>query len=319
MQDFASLTSDQKSYILASMDTSTASTPVSYRLKDNRDSKSYWISKLRTDNSNPRGMISADGNKYQIWMTQNLDLDLETTPTNVAALTSKNTDLNSASGIYSTGYSTTNGVITWTPSTATVTDVANTSDQAYTPQSLDVGTSTYYYPGSTAGENGAQPASCVSNAADCEHWAAGNYYNWTAAVASNNSSAATTNYEQMFNSICPAGWRLPTGMTASNGYSDFNYLLVQQGVATNYVSSGNATWQSNGYFNIQSSPLYVLRSGTFGNGNLYEQNLSSLGHLWSNTSVDESLGYMLFYSSDGVFPNMGFYRVSGYPLHCLVR
>ena len=49
-----------------------------YQLKDNRDWKTYYVAKMK------------DG---RVWMTQNLDLDLETTPTNVAALTHDNTDL----------------------------------------------------------------------------------------------------------------------------------------------------------------------------------------------------------------------------------
>ena len=333
MQDFASLTSDQKSYILASMDTSTASTPVSYRLKDNRDGKSYWISKLRTDNSNPRGMISTDGNKYQIWMTQNLDLDLETSPNKVAALTSKNTDLNSASGIYSTGYSTTNGVITWTPSTATVTDVASTANSQTTPVSLDVGTSTYYYPGTTAGTNGDAPASCTSNSANCEHWNAGNYYNWSAAVASNDSSSQSTNGYEAASSICPAGWRLPSGITVANsasgstaasvaGSSDFGYLLVQQGITSSFgTANQNTGWSTNGYSNIQAAPLYIIRGGLF-SGSAFGYQASN-GSLWSGTTagiVDSTeRGCRLSYNSGFVNPANNSNRYNGFPVRCIAR
>lgn len=80
-------------------------------LTDIRDGKTYWIAKM------------ADGH---CWMTQNLDLDLETVPNKVTALTSENTDLN----VYNTngytdalGYSqdSTTNVITWTPERATLT------------------------------------------------------------------------------------------------------------------------------------------------------------------------------------------------------
>ena len=56
MQDFASLTSSEKTAVLASM---TAS--AQYTLKDSRDQKDYTVAKL------------ADGN---VWMTQNLDHDI---------------------------------------------------------------------------------------------------------------------------------------------------------------------------------------------------------------------------------------------------
>jgi len=72
-----------------------------YQLKDNRDWKTYYVAKMK------------DG---RVWMTQNLDLDLETMPTNVAALTHDNTDL---------GWTSLNTNATWTPSTATVTTAAD--------------------------------------------------------------------------------------------------------------------------------------------------------------------------------------------------
>lgn len=59
MQDFASLTSTQKTDVLKSMITDQQ-----YTLTDNRDGKEYYIAKLR------------DGN---VWMTQNLDHDIVTT------------------------------------------------------------------------------------------------------------------------------------------------------------------------------------------------------------------------------------------------
>ena len=111
LQDFATLSSEDKATVLESM-----APDQQYSLKDSRDQKTYYISKL------------ADGN---VWMTENLDLDLETTPTNVTALTSDNTNLK-LYGSYgydsSNGYSCSNasatcenGVITWTPERATST------------------------------------------------------------------------------------------------------------------------------------------------------------------------------------------------------
>ena len=43
----------------------------------------------------------------------------------------------------------------------------------------------------------------------------GNYYNWTAAIASNNSSSLTIQYQNAPNSICPKGWRLPMSYNGS--------------------------------------------------------------------------------------------------------
>lgn len=104
------------------------------QVQDIRDNKIYWILKAK------------DG---KCWMTQNLDLDLETTPTNVAALTSENTDLNTWNGRTSDnkytaadGYSETGGVITWTPPQATIDGTSGsftwTDDQNFI-KSVDVG------------------------------------------------------------------------------------------------------------------------------------------------------------------------------------
>ena len=307
LQDFTSLAGIDRHSVLNSMGLNEQ-----YQLKDSRDNKKYWISKLETSCDNPRAMSYTWGEDtvcYQVWMTQNLDLDLETTASNVLALDSSNTDINTCGdGIYATGYSVVNGKCTYTPSTATVTNVANTSNSQTTPISLDVGTA-YYYPGDVAGTNGALPASCPTDES-CKHYLAGNYYNWTAAVASNNSASQTTDYTNATNSICPAGWGLPSGLTAANGYSDFGYLLVQHGITSSFGTAGQAlNWNTDGYVKIQSSPLYATRNGNFAGGSFYNQ--ASGGHLWSGTSGSGTNAYYLGYGSSNVRPADDNYRQYG--------
>ncbi|MBR3322280.1 hypothetical protein IKG05_01420, partial [Candidatus Saccharibacteria bacterium] len=107
--------------------------PSELQVIDVRDDNVYWITKL------------ADGH---CWMTQNLDLNLSTS----TALTSEDTNLKVASGNgYSTGYSESGGVITYTPSMATTnswegsnrnnfSDWDNTDGiQQKTPKSWDTG------------------------------------------------------------------------------------------------------------------------------------------------------------------------------------
>ena len=297
MQDFASLTSTELAQVKTSMTTNT-----SYQLTDSRDGTKYWITKLQTASSNPR---ATDG--YQIWMTQNLDLDLSTSK----ILNSTDTDLVSCtSGIYSAGYTLNSGICYWTPGESTSTSMSSTTSTT-TPQSYNPG-NVYYY------QNQSASTTCTT-ANECLHWHIGNYYNWSAAVASNNSSSQTANYAYAGNSICPAGWRIPTSLTSASGYSDFNYLLVQQGIAVNYVGAGaNATWATNGYSNIQGAPLYIVRSG-YNNGSSLSDAAAG-GHLWSGSSVSSTHAYNLYYDSGGVGP-AGDYgdRYTRLPVRCLVR
>lgn len=297
MQDFAKLTSSELAKVKASMTTNT-----SYQLTDSRDGTKYWITKLQTASSNPR---SIDG--YQIWMTQNLDLNLSTSTT----LSSEDTDLRTCgSGIYATGYTFSGGTCYWTPSASTENSM-NATTSTTTPQSYNPG-DVYYYQDQSA-------STTCTTANECLHRHIGNYYNWTAVIASNDSSNQTTNYTYAANSICPAGWRVPTSLTSEAGYSDLNYLLVQQSIATNYVgASTDAIWQTNGYSNIQGTPLYIVRSG-YNNGSSLSVAAAS-GYLWSGSSVSSTLAYYFLYGSGDVYPARGLGdRFARLPMRCLVR
>ncbi|MBQ6593759.1 hypothetical protein IJI00_01655 [Candidatus Saccharibacteria bacterium] len=244
------------------------------QLIDTRDEKLYWVLKAQ------------DG---KCWMTENLDLDLETTPSSVAALTSLNTDLNVYDDdIYNEGYGYTynesTGLITWTPSSATYhnnaihQDGTKTGDnitnnsQNYSPRSWNLtvnGSEIYQKDGSTfdsAACNYFTTPACLGAdknfntepyAANGEHGKIGNYYNWSAAVASNNT---TTRVDSTYNaiadnpknSICPKGWRL-TRSSSTPAYNDFQNL---------YSAYDNVFSKANGY------PLWLVRAGYVSNGTL---------------------------------------------------
>ncbi len=156
---------------------------------DLRDNKSYWVAKLK------------DG---KCWMTQNLDLDFSASK----SYTPADTDL------------TTN----WTPerNIGTINVVSN-RDQAYgyaysdiDPYGVDPG-ELYTYPTSDYSKyyRYASLNDCVAASNDktgCLHYKVGNWYNWTASLASNDTSATEYSIaDQDFSgSICPRGWRLPT-------------------------------------------------------------------------------------------------------------
>ena len=293
-------------------------TGTQYQLMDNRDNKLYYIAKMQ------------DG---RVWMTQNLDLDLETTPNKVAALTHANTDL---------GWTTNDTSATWTPSAATVTTVAdwgtntNTTPVSYNPGDI------YYYYDKTSGTSGTtttysgNTASADCNAAHtdgtCDHYHVGNYYNWSAAVASNDTSSITTQYATANDSICPAGWRLPTGRTSTTStnpgyYSEINYTWVAEGLGRDYVTgTSSAVYlpdSANGWKNIRSSNMYMVAAG-YKNGTNAPASTTTYGYFWTNTNYSStSYAYAPYFYSSGLYPayynSTSTSRGRGMSVRCVAR
>ena len=235
------------------------------QLIDVRDNKIYWVAKLK------------DGN---CWMTQNLELDLIA---NSAILNSINTDIdinsyNPTSGAYSPegGYSKneSNNVVTWSPVRSTIAK-GNLSPYTWLDDnnsSCSYGSnSIYYYDISTSTRHTFDSLyECrAAGYTDCEHYEAGNYYNWSAAVASDNTIEFNEPSNNVNNSICPKGWKLPRrslkndfGTLSSSYPIDFRNPPLYFTYA-GYLNSGkinNAGGQSNYLVNSvsNSSRAYSL-------------------------------------------------------------
>ena len=160
---------------------------------DIRDHKTYNVARL------------ADGN---LWMTQNLDHDIKTDGSVI--YNSITTDLPDNS--------------TWIPSSDTKqssigSDISNDINRSeYEPRSYDVGTLYWDNEKSwpvteseciTAGYSFCTDLDNISSTGN-SHYHLGNYYNWTAAIAMNDSSNYHNN-KIVNQSICPAGWTLQRG------------------------------------------------------------------------------------------------------------
>ena len=291
------------------------------RLVDMRDKNLYYVTKEK------------DGN---CWMTQNLDLKLN--DPNTWHLTSENTDISDDPTVYTTtpyatGYTVNNGVYTWAPSNTTSDAIVdytnNTIDGTWThsyiaPASAEGG-DTYIY---TNGATGSDPdiiysllqacieANHTAADSDCRHYHVGNYYNWTAAIASNNSNNFSTNYNNAVNSICPKGWRLPIATDANNESRDFGDLLVAQGIMN---STTTTSYLTNGFINIRKAPLWFVRLGYINNGTLYNAALS--GNYWSSTVSGNFIAYDLGFSTQVVKPaeTIHLNRYYGGSIRCLAR
>ena len=287
------------------------------QLLDTRDNNLYWVAKLE------------DG---KCWMTSNLDLDIG--GTNVAALTSENTDISttaSGSGIYSAGYTEQDGVWTWTPVSTAITSnhvISGTSvpgwnDNNVTPYSAEGG-DTYYYTSNTTGNdiryNSLQACKNASHTEDeCKRYFAGNYYNWSAAIASNNSTnIGSTVGKIASNSICPKGWRLPNTSQTDNANNEFGRMLYQAEITTK-VSAGNDSvgYTTGGFNKLRSNPYYFVRSGNILGGTLNYP--GAYGNYWSSTVGGSTYAYYLTFGGTDTSPARNNDRYGGRSVRCVAR
>ena len=248
---------------------------------DVRDGKKYWVTKLK------------DGN---IWMTQNLDLDLDP----AKPLTSNDTDLtdHSLAGAYADdyNYNASTGVTTWTPERKTI-DFQNTTVTGW------------------KNDNNNPYSASKTDSAETGRTSLGNYYNWTAAIASNNSSSLTQDTisditKNPKNSICPKGWRLPTisnqSETVAGSTNEFARL--------NFLYNNGLTNTDAG---LVAPPLWFILGS-----NHRDVSIGFDGNYWSSTIYNSSYSYYINFRLGGVNPeaytsSLG--RSFGFSVRCVVR
>ena len=271
---------------------------------DIRDGKQYWVTRL------------ADGN---IWMTQNLDFDIDATRT----YTHNDTDL---------GWDPNNfdANATWTPDTTNGkynlpvngTSVPGWSNQNNYPYSADPGDVYYYTSNSTSDDiKYTSLSNCTSaghTEGECGHYHAGNYYNWTAAIASNNSANANNvTGEVAMSSICPKGWRLPNASQTDNEYNEFGRMFYEAGITAALANGNNSVNYKNGGFNeLRSGPYYFVRSGGVGS-NLDGPGVAS--RYWPGVISGNGSSYTLYFDSSQIAPSNSLSWGWGRSIRCLAR
>ncbi len=241
---------------------------------DQRDNKTYYVAKL------------ADGN---LWMTQNLDLDLNTGIT----LTPVNTDI----------------VTNWTPRVGTyATGDTTWNNSDTTPESYNPGDLcwTGLIDTSRSGTlgNASYATSCSEEGANL-HYHVGNYYNWTAAIAMNNSSAYVTQNTDVDQSICPAGWTLPKNGTTLTGSGSFYYMINQTG----FTSGTSGT--------IHQAPGFFVYSGRW-NGS--STDVGSYGLYWSSVAYNSDYKYASWFDAESnLSPQAIMFPSIGLSVRCVAR
>lgn len=217
------------------------------QLIDIRDDKLYWVARLK------------DG---QCWMTQNLDLNLDST----VELTHEDTDL---------GWGSFNPDATWTSPNDTYKD--DTWKSLTSPESYD--------PGEIIWDGIVDDYVSLDDVPQGSdtHYSIGNFYNWAAATAQDDFDAGYQNGDDVNQSICPAGWMLPKFFPATNPTPGSFYQLVDS-------YGWDSTTQSISNPAIWESPLYYTLGG-YWLGDSFE-----VGHeawYWSSVAYADKQAYLM--------------------------
>ncbi|MBQ3436546.1 hypothetical protein IJG26_01145 [Candidatus Saccharibacteria bacterium] len=326
MQDFASLSSANKATLISNMTEGTQ-----YTLKDKRDGKEYTVAKL------------ADG---KVWMTQNLDLDLDsgTTYTNLDTDLGWNTSTNqydtaSWTPSRSTYATTTNNIHAWcqggTWNTQDGYCEQNNTPESYNPGEIYWNTTTsdwtdwdaYYdscdYSTSTPSCNESlNPLSTYVSSTGTQQYHLGNYYNWAAAIASNDASVYGYDDEdpdtpfinpEAHQSICPAGWTLPYANynnSTNQSEGDFANLWTEYGWDSTNDEFSDIT-------DLTGAPLYFTPAGDF---NGYLGNVGGGGSFWSSVAYSDYVAHRADFGVNGYADPAGYGgRDYSNSVRCLLR
>ena len=162
---------------------------------------------------------------------------------------------------------------TWSPNTATsvgdyYTDTTPNGTQSYDPGDI-------YVVGNAGGN-----VTCTSssNGGQNCHYHLGNYYQYNAATAGSGASVTTTSAQY---SICPKNWIIP----APSVTGSFDTLF-----AAYKFNSGDAP-------SIQTAPLYFVRQGYVGSGQL---NSADYGYYWTSLGTDANNASSLSFNNSTI-------------------
>ena len=278
------------------------------RLIDKRDSKYYWVAKLK------------DGN---CWMTQNLELDLGAvdtlTPTdsNVSADWSFSSNGGNWYTSVENGSADSNAIQGWnlgeyvknsptdTKSCPTIYDDISGCDDQFTSIAGMAPMSIAINEGKSPDEN-----ISIQNGQYDAHFLVGNYYSWMAATAGTGLSFSGKGSAS--DSICPAGWQLPlaTG-TYNNTSGSFYYLLNEYG----FVGSGTSDKN-----NVTVSPIYFVRAGDVSFENHFLGGTGYWGGYWSRVAEAPTYAFIVDFSPSYISPSLGVWPYDqGQTVRCIAK
>jgi uncharacterized protein (TIGR02145 family) len=256
---------------------------------DTRNNKPYTVRKLK------------DGN---CWMIDNLALELTDgmilTPATTNIDSDKTVTLASGGRITNSSF-TTSGHLTIDGTDAyNYGDVNGANYNAW--RQVDPGNS------STAAR---PPLNCDPQGTKINCGYLYNFYTATASTADNTKTSGNADY-----SICPAGWKLPSGRNANGDYGILDLAYSPQGTGAKHENDviAQGLWLPAGAWQGAYSGIYI----DYPNYGLFSQ--GSIGHYWSSSVYLWAAAYTAEFSSGGVYPGNDFTRArdSGLTIRCLV-
>ncbi|MBR5027378.1 hypothetical protein IKX64_02215 [Candidatus Saccharibacteria bacterium] len=226
----------------------------------------------------------ADG---KVWMTQNLDF----------TLSAEGTELDPATSDVQT-----------TKTITAVTDTTNWGQSNTTAYFKDGGE--LYFPNGT---DTAVDASSLDHKSDDLHYHIGSYYSWYAATAGSGDGLSAD--EDAEESICPAGWRLPTSNSNLNTQEDysFNTLAATYNFPTTAQSGLETT--------LTATPLWFNYARQVDGTHDWTTTPTTAAY-WSSRAAASSQAYALiatFDSVNEVHPNATAAIGSGFAVRCVFK
>ena len=237
---------------------------------DARDNHTYYIQKL------------GEGANARCWMLTNLAY---------------------AGGTSNGGTNTYNDTIpTGDGTNGTLHGPDNTGSTTYTLAKY------YTHAGANPTTNPTQPSTDTTGGGSGAGRQYGYLYNWCAAMGAQNGGPkpntsacanATTPAPNTAISICPAGWRLPTGQATTGDFTLLNNAVNSASTTTDAGLRSEWLAQWSGYW---SSGFNVL---------------GSYGYYWSSTQNSATNGRFLNFYSSSVYPSNYYTKIYGFAVRCV--
>ncbi len=135
------------------------------------------------------------------------------------------------------------------------------------------------------------------------------YYSWTAATAGQGSQTNASG--TVDGSICPAGWRLPTGYTDT-----MNQNISWSALTNAYLGITTNTNTGTGYQTLEQYPINFYRAGHVASST---QQYAAYANYWASTAVDSDRTQSMLYSTSNVAPQNYYYKNDGYQIRCVAN
>ena len=137
------------------------------------------------------------------------------------------------------------------------------------------------------------------------------YYNWYTATAGTGTTYIASQGQNVNNSICPAGWTLPTQPELQALYNQYP-SAAQMEVANPTTTKENSPTVGQ----VTNTPGFLL-SGYYGTGGA--GGLGFGGYYWSRTAFSAQSGYDLIMYATGVYPSRNDDKYYGVAVRCVAN